>query len=80
MKEWLYQLLHEDYNLVRNLKPQLAELGVPLSLWLIQPENTLGILKPGISRAGRNAEAGKNYSPTIGVFTNIGETIIAKAF
>lgn len=73
VKEWLYQLLHEDYNLVRNPKSYNSQVGVPLSLWLIQPENTLGIFEAGISEPGEMQKLEKIIRPTIGVFTNIGE-------
>lgn len=73
VKEWLYQLLHEDYNLVRNPKSYNSQVGVPLSLWLIQPENNLGIFEAGISEPGEMQKLEKIIRPSIGVFTNIGE-------
>jgi alanine racemase len=73
VKEWLYQLLHEDYNIVRNPKSYNSQIGVPLSLWLIQPENNLGIFEAGISEAGEMQQLEKIVRPTIGIFTNIGE-------
>ncbi len=73
VKEWLYQLLHEDYNIVRNPKSYNSQVGVPLSLWLINSENTLGIFEAGISEPGEMPKLQKIIQPTIGVFTNIGE-------
>ncbi len=73
VKEWLYQLLHEDYNIVRNPKSYNSQIGVPLSLWFIQPENNLGIFEAGVSEAGEMAKLEKIIRPDIGVFTNIGE-------
>ncbi len=73
VKEWLYQLLHEDYNLVRNPKSYNSQVGVPLSLWLINEENTLGVFEAGISEPGEMAKLEKMIQPTIGVFTNVGE-------
>jgi len=73
VKEWLYQLLHEDYNIVRNPKSYNSQIGVPLSLWLIDSENTLGIFEAGISEPGEMQKLEKIIKPNIGVFTNIGE-------
>jgi UDP-N-acetylmuramyl pentapeptide synthase len=50
VKEWLYQLLHEDENIVRSPKSFNSQIGVPLSLWQINDTHTLGILR----RAFRN--------------------------
>ncbi|MEO7768154.1 MAG: Mur ligase family protein, partial [Ferruginibacter sp.] len=33
VKEWLYQLLQEDYNIVRSPKSYNSQIGVPLSVW-----------------------------------------------
>ncbi|MCX6197887.1 MAG: bifunctional UDP-N-acetylmuramoyl-tripeptide:D-alanyl-D-alanine ligase/alanine racemase [Bacteroidetes bacterium] len=73
VKEWLYQLLHEDYHIVRSPKSYNSQIGVPLSLWLINNENTLGIFEAGISEAGEMQKLEKIIHPTIGVFTNVGE-------
>lgn len=73
VKEWLYQLLHEDYHIVRSPKSYNSQVGVPLSLWLINQENTLGIFEAGISEAGEMQKLEKIIRPTIGVFTNVGE-------
>ncbi|HRG88944.1 MAG TPA: bifunctional UDP-N-acetylmuramoyl-tripeptide:D-alanyl-D-alanine ligase/alanine racemase, partial [Chitinophagales bacterium] len=73
VKEWLYQLLHEDYNIVRNPKSYNSQIGVPLSLWLINSENNLGIFEAGISEPNEMQKLEKIIAPSIGVFTNIGE-------
>src|SRR5690606_30999556 len=33
VKEWMYQLLHSDFNLVRSPKSFNSQIGVPLSVW-----------------------------------------------
>jgi len=73
VKEWLYQLLHEDYNIVRNPKSYNSQIGVPLSVWLINQEHNLGIFEAGISESGEMDKLEKIIKPDIGVFTNIGE-------
>ena len=73
VKEWLYQLLHEDYHIVRSPKSYNSQIGVPLSLWQINSEHDLGIFEAGISEAGEMDKLEKIIQPTIGIFTNIGE-------
>src|SRR6266516_6904715 len=45
VKEWLYQLLHEDKDIVRSPKSFNSQVGVPLSVWQISQENNLGIFE-----------------------------------
>lgn len=73
VKEWLYQLLHEDYHIIRSPKSYNSQIGVPLSLWLMSNKNNLGIFEAGISEPDEMSRLEKIIRPTIGVFTNIGE-------
>lgn len=73
VKEWLYQLLEKDFNIVRSPKSYNSQIGVPLSVWQIKPENTLGIFEAGISQTGEMEFLEKIIHPTIGILTNIGQ-------
>lgn len=73
VKEWLYQLLEESYNTVRSPKSYNSQIGVPLSVWLLEPEQQLAIFEAGISQPDEMQRLEKIIQPTIGVFTNIGE-------
>ena len=73
VKEWLYQLLHEDYNIVRSPKSYNSQIGVPLSVWQMNEQHTLGIFEAGISQPGEMEMLEKIIQPTIGILTNIGE-------
>jgi alanine racemase len=73
VKEWLYQLLQADYNIVRSPKSYNSQIGVPLSVWQITAQNNLGIFEAGISMNGEMQRLQKIIAPSIGVFTNIGE-------
>jgi Alr-MurF fusion protein len=73
VKEWLYQLLEKDYNIVRSPKSYNSQIGVPLSVWQMKPEHTLAIFEAGISQPGEMEHLEKIIRPTIGIFTNIGE-------
>ncbi|MCF8280298.1 MAG: bifunctional UDP-N-acetylmuramoyl-tripeptide:D-alanyl-D-alanine ligase/alanine racemase [Bacteroidales bacterium] len=73
VKEWLFQLLYEDFHIVRSPKSYNSQTGVPLSVLQITPEHTLGIFEAGISQPGEMAKLERILAPTIGIFTNIGE-------
>lgn len=79
VKEWLYQLLSQipPYNElagpVRSPKSYNSQIGVPLSTWLMQEHNTIGIFEAGISQPGEMSALAKIIAPTIGIFTNVGD-------
>ena len=73
IKEWLYQLLRNDFNIVKSPKSYNSQVGVPLSVWQIQDEHNLGIFEAGISLPSEMKRLAKIIQPKIGVFTNIGE-------
>jgi alanine racemase len=73
VKEWLYQLLSGSYNIVRSPKSYNSQIGVPLSVWLMDGTHDLAIFEAGISQTGEMEKLERIIQPTIGVFTNIGE-------
>lgn len=73
VKEWLYQLLASDFNIVRSPKSFNSQIGVPLSVWQIEPEHNLGIFEAGISKANEMQSLAQVIDPTIGILTNIRE-------
>ena len=73
VKEWLYQLLQHDYNIVRSPKSYNSQIGVPLSVWQMNAQHTFGIIEAGISLPGEMEKLEKVIQPGIGIFTNIGE-------
>ena len=73
VKEWLYQLLQSDYNIVRSPKSYNSQIGVPLSVWQINQQHTLGIFEAGISQPDEMQKLEKMIAPAIGIFTNIGD-------
>ncbi len=72
VKEWLNQLLENDYSLVRSPKSFNSQIGVPLSVLNIHAVNNLAIFEAGISQPGEMKNLEKIIKPTIGIFTNIG--------
>ena len=73
VKEWLCQLLQNDFNIVRSPKSYNSQIGVPLSVWQMSASNTLGIFEAGISQPDEMQQLAKIIAPNIGVFTSIGE-------
>jgi Alr-MurF fusion protein len=72
VKEWLNQLLSDDYNIVRSPKSYNSQVGVPLSVWRIHESNDLGIFESGISQLNEMANLQKIIDPEIGIVTFIG--------
>ena len=72
VKEWLFQLLHPDFNIVRSPKSFNSQIGVPLSVWQINSSHNLGLFEAGISRTGEMQRLEPIIAPEIGLFTNIG--------
>jgi alanine racemase len=73
VKEWLSQLLHVDYNTVRSPRSYNSQVGVPLSVWQLNEQNTLALFEAGISQKGEIERLEHIIRPTIGVLTNIGQ-------
>lgn len=73
VKEWLYQLLQDQYSIVRSPKSYNSQIGVPLSVWQMNEIHTLAIFEAGISQPEEMERLEKIIQPGIGVFTNIGD-------
>jgi len=73
VKEWLYQLLRHDYAITRSPRSYNSQIGVPLSVWQINQQTTLGIIEAGISQPDEMQRLEPIVKPTIGVITNLGD-------
>ncbi|MBL7927011.1 MAG: bifunctional UDP-N-acetylmuramoyl-tripeptide:D-alanyl-D-alanine ligase/alanine racemase [Bacteroidia bacterium] len=71
VKEWLYHLLKEHYNIVRSPKSYNSQIGVPLSVWQMKNSHTLALFEAGISQPYEMEKLEHIISPTIGILTNI---------
>ena len=72
VKEWLYQLLKDDYRITRSPKSYNSQIGVPLSVWQLNEQTELAIFEAGISEMGEMERLEPLIRPTIGVITYIG--------
>lgn len=73
VKEWLYELLKDDYRIVRSPKSYNSQIGVPLSVWQMNADTQLAIFEAGISMPGEMERLEPIIRPTLGVITYIGE-------
>ncbi len=71
VKEWLYYLVAENYNVTRSPRSYNSQIGVPLSVWQLRKESTLGIFEAGISQSREMERLQQIIKPTIGIITNI---------
>lgn len=72
IKEWLFQLLSPDFQIAKNPGSYNSQIGVPLSVWQLQPYHQLGIFEAGISQPGEMERLEEIIRPTIGIFSNLG--------
>jgi len=72
VKEWLYQLMYEDKNIVRSPKSYNSQVGVPLSVWQMNEGHELAIFEAGISEPDEMERLQPIIYPSIGIFTNLG--------
>jgi alanine racemase len=73
LKEWLSQLLEQDYTLVKSPKSYNSQIGVPLSVLAINTQHNLAIFEAGISQVDEMKQLQNILKPSIGIFTNIGK-------
>ena len=72
VKEWLYQLLSPQMVVTRSPRSYNSQIGVPLSVWLLDERSQVGVFEAGISRKGEMQTLRGIIQPTLGVLTNLG--------
>ena len=72
VKEWLYQILLPSQKIVRSPKSYNSQIGVPLSVWLLNEQTEVGIFEAGVSEPGEMMALRDIIQPTVGVFTSLG--------
>lgn len=72
VKEWLYQLLYKDCQITRSPRSYNSQVGVPLSVWMLNEQSELGVFEAGISQPDEMQALQEIIQPTIAVLTNIG--------
>lgn len=72
VKEWLYTLLNHHYRVARSPRSFNSQVGVPLSLLLVEPGHDLALIEAGISRPGEMERLAAMIQPEVGIFTYLG--------
>lgn len=72
VKEWLYQLLSPQLFVTRSPRSYNSQIGVPLSVWLLNEQTQVGVFEAGISQPGEMLALHDIIQPTIAVLTNLG--------
>ena len=72
VKEWLYQLMMPSMKTTRSPKSYNSQIGVPLSVWLLNENSRIALFEAGISEPGEMLPLHDIIQPTIGVFTSLG--------
>ncbi len=73
VKEWLYQVVGRERKVVRSPRSYNSQVGVPLSLWLLEDNADLGIIEAGISKPWEMEWLEKIIAPDHVLITNIGQ-------
>ncbi len=73
IKEWLHQLLQNQFNLVRSPKSYNSQIGVPLSIWQMHANHDLAIFEAGISERNEMQRLETMIRPDIGILTHMGD-------
>ncbi len=72
VKEWLYQLLSPEKVITRSPLSYNSQIGVPLSVWMMNEQTELAIFEAGISGMNEMQTLQPIIDPAIGIITNIG--------
>lgn len=72
-KEWLFTLTKSKFQVVRSPKSFNSQIGVPLSVWGIKNQHTLGIFEAGISKSGEMNRLEPIIRPEFGILTHFGK-------
>ena len=88
VKEWLSQLLEERgarneeretrseergaRTITRSPRSYNSQIGVPLSVWLLNEQSEIGVFEAGISQKGEMQALRNIIRPTIAILTNLG--------
>ncbi len=73
LKEWIYQLMEPLSDISRSPRSYNSQIGVPLSMWEIDDNTSLGIIEAGISQKGEMRQLANCILPDTVIITNIGE-------
>lgn len=73
VKEWSAQLMPKGVKIFRSPRSYNSQLGVALSLLMMEGDEDVALIEAGISKVGEMAKLEAMIRPTVGVVTSIGE-------
>ena len=71
-RPWLPCSVLPSQKIVRSPRSYNSQIGVPLSVWLLNEQTEVGIFEAGISQPGEMSALRDIIQPTIGVLTSLG--------
>ncbi len=74
VKEWLFQCLFNEKEIIRSPKSYNSQIGLPFSLLQIEPFHEIGIFEVGISEPQEMQNLQRIFTPDIGILTNVKES------
>ena len=72
MKEWLFQLLGEEFSAWRSPRSYNSQVGVAISLLGIEPWHRMAIIEAGVSRPGEMERLQRMIRPSLAICTHLG--------
>ena len=73
VKEWIFQTIRHEKNIIRSPRSYNSQVGVSLSVCQLDDRHDLAIFEAGISQQGEMERLQTIIMPDIGVFTHLGE-------
>lgn len=73
-KEMVAAVLDTQYSVLKNIKTENNHFGVPYTLFQLNKDHDVAVIEVGTNQPGDIAWLAEILSPTISVFTNVGES------
>ncbi len=72
VKEWLARLLETQHKVGRSPRSFNSQIGVPLSIWMLEQDIDFALIEAGISQPDEMKPLADCVQPEFGILTNIG--------
>lgn len=73
LKEWIFQMMEPYASISRSPRSYNSRIGVPLSMWEIEPTADIALIEAGISRTGEMEKLSSCIMADTVIITNIGD-------
>ena len=72
-KEWIAQLCPDNVKLFRSPRSYNSQLGVALSILMLEGDERIAVIEAGISQKSEMAHLEEIIAPDVGIFTTLGD-------